>query len=236
MAARASRRHSGEPAALSAPALDEKRVQVPGVRAPRPLLSAERARDLTARQRQIIDDLEARVVRGEVADRTMAEIAAMVNCSLRTLYGIAKSKEELVLTVVDRRLQRIGRAAIAAMQPEMTPLEALRVYLRAVNQAVQPTTAEFARDFADLPGSARLLGAHEAYVIAVVKSLLDSAIADKQIAPVDTAAVAHVLGRLGREFSRPELIEVVAATPKQTADAITDVILRGLGESRPRKL
>jgi AcrR family transcriptional regulator len=214
---------------LSAPAIDRERGRV---RAPRPLLSAERERRLTARQRQIIDDLEALVVRGDVADKTMADLAALVNCSLRTLYGIARGKDDLVLTVVDRRLQRIGRAAIAAMQPAMKPLEALRVYLRAVNEAVQPTTAEFARDFADLPGSARLLGAHQAYVIAVVHSLLDGAIAAGEIASVDAAAIAHVLGGLGREFSKPELIEIIAATPKQTADAITDVILRGLASGK----
>ncbi len=228
MVARPSRAHPRNATTLSAPAIDQKQVQLAGVRAPRPLLSAERERRLSERQRQIIDDLEELVVRGQVAEKTMAEIAAMVNCSLRTLYGIAKSKDELLLTIFDRRLQRIGRGAIAAIEPAMQPLEALRVYLRAVNEAVQPTTAEFARDFADVPGSSRLFDAHEGYVIAVVRSLLDRAIAGKQIAKVDSAATAHILGGLGREFSRPEVIDVIANSPKQTADAVADVILRGL--------
>jgi AcrR family transcriptional regulator len=198
------------------------------VRAPKPLLPPETERRLTARQRQLLDQLEELVAAERLADLTMAEIAAEVNCSLRTLYGISPSKEELVLTVVDRRLNRIGRTAIGSLDASLSPLAALRAYLRAANEAVQPETAAFSRDFAGIPGAERLLDAHERYVIAVTQSLLDDAVAEGQIRPVDTASIARVLGGLGREFARPELAEVVAASPKATADAIAEIILRGL--------
>lgn len=205
-----------------------RRLRFPGVRAPKPLLPPETERRLTARQRQLLDQLEELVAAERLADLTMAEIAAEVNCSLRTLYGISPSKEELVLTVVDRRLNRIGRTAIGSLDASLSPLAALRAYLRAANEAVQPETAAFSRDFAGIPGAERLLDAHERYVIAVTQSLLDRALAEGQIRPVDTASIAHVLGGLGREFARPELAEVAAAPPKPTADAIAEIILRGL--------
>ena len=104
------------------------RLRFPGVRAPKPLLSPETERGLTARQLEVLDELEGIVALGGLADLTMAEIAAELNCSLRTLYGIAPSKEALVLAVVDRRLRRIGRAAIATLEASMSPLEALRAY------------------------------------------------------------------------------------------------------------
>jgi AcrR family transcriptional regulator len=204
------------------------RLRLPGVRPPRPLLSAETERQLTGRQRQVLDALEGLVVGEGLADLTMAEIAARVNCSLRTLYEIAPSKDELFLTVVDRRLHRIGRRAIASLDAALSPLDALRAYLEATNEAVQPATATFSRDFADVPGAQRLLDAHEGYVMAVTQSLLDRAVAEGQIPPVDIPPLAHVLGGLGREFSRPELAELTAASPKATADAITEIILRGL--------
>jgi hypothetical protein len=63
----------------------------------------------------------------------------------------------------------------------------------------------------------------------VTRSLLDRAIAARDVSPVDSAALAHVLGGLGRELSRPDVAESsVASTPKEAADEITDVILRGL--------
>jgi catechol 2,3-dioxygenase-like lactoylglutathione lyase family enzyme len=43
--------------------------------------------------------------------------------------------------------------------------------------------------------------------------------------------VAHVLGSLGREFSRPEVMPVIAGSPKETADALAEILLRGLEAS-----
>lgn len=213
---------------MSAPEATRARARFPGVRAPRPLLPPERERRLTERQRQVLDELESLVADEELAELTMADIAARVNCSLRTLYGISPSKDELLLAVVDRRLHRIGRKAIAALDASLSPLAAVRAYLEAANEAVQPTTVAFARDFADLPGAKRLLDAHEDYLIAVTRSLLDRAVAEGEIAPVDTAALAHVLGGLGRDFSRGDLADSVARSPKESADAVTEILLRGL--------
>jgi len=203
-------------------------ARFPGVRPPRPLLAPETEQKLTDRQRQVLDALEALVVRGGLAELTMAEITAHVNCSLRTLYGLSPSKDELVLTVVDRRLHRIGRAAIKSLDPDLSPLHGLRRYLQAANEAVQPTTAAFARDLAAVPGAKRLLDAHEGYVIAVTQRLLERAVDEGQIRPVDTASVAHVLGSLGREFSRPDVAELAESAPKARADCMTEIILRGL--------
>jgi AcrR family transcriptional regulator len=214
---------------MSLPETMPARLRFPGVRAPRPLLAPEDERRLTPRQREVLGELEALVVGGGFADLTMAQIAARVNCSLRTLYGIAPSKDALVLVAVDRRLRRIGRRAIGAAEASRSPLASLRAYLGAANEAVQPTAVAFAREFAGVPGAQRLLDAHEAYVVAVTRSLLERAVAEGEIERVDAAAVAHVLGGLGREFARPEVANsVVSTTPKRTADAVVEIILRGL--------
>jgi AcrR family transcriptional regulator len=205
-----------------------ERLRFPGLRAPKPLLSAETERQLSARQLGLLDELEERVAKGGLAQLTMADIAKEMNCSLRTLYGIAPSKDELVLAVVDRRLRRIGRTAIETLVDSMEALEALRTYLAAANEAVQPEAVAYADELAHVRGVQRLLDAHEGYVTAVTQRLLDRAVEAGAIAPVDTASIAHVLGGLGREFTRPSVAEQAADSPKRTADAITEILLRGL--------
>jgi len=205
-----------------------ERVRFPGVRAPKPLLSREAEQQLSERQLEVLDRLEAELVGAGLGDLPMAEIAGRVGCSLRTLYGIAPSKDELLLTVVDRRLRRIGRRAIGGLDPDASPLALLRAYLRAANEAVAPESLVLSKDLAHVAGASRLISAHEAYLVAVAQSLLDRAVAHGEIAGVDTAAVAHVLGGLGREFARPDVAETVHGSPKETADAITELILRGL--------
>lgn len=208
-------------------------MRFPGVRAPKPLLSREAESQLSARQTELLDELEAKLTQEGLGERTMAEIAASVGCSLRTLYAIAPSKDELLLTLTDRRLHRIGRAAIEALDPEVPPLEALRTYLRIANEAVRPQTLTLSTDVGRVTGATRLIDAHETYLTAVVQSLLDRAVAEGEIGEVDTAAVAHVLGGLGREFARLDVAELVRGTPNETADALTELIIRGLLDPRP---
>jgi len=207
-------------------------MRFPGVRAPKPLLSREAEGQLSARQLELLDELEAALLGEGLADLTMAEIATLLGCSLRTLYGIAPSKEELLLSVVDRRLHRIGRSAIEALEASMPPLDALRAYLRTANEAVQPEAVAMSANLGKVAGAGRLVSSHETYLIAVTQNLLDRAVAAGQIPPVDTAAVAHVLGSLGREFARPDVAAIAQASPKETADAISELILQGLRATR----
>jgi AcrR family transcriptional regulator len=168
-----------------------------------------------------------------LAGVTMAEIARRMNCSLRTLYGIAPSKDELVMAVVDRRLHRIGREAMGALDLDGSPLTRLRAYLQAANRAVQPTTAAFSRDFAKDPAAQRVVGGHAAYVVAITQALLDEAISEGQIEAMDTVALAHILGGLGAEFSRPDVGEIIRGSAKDAADFVAELILTGLVRGDP---
>jgi AcrR family transcriptional regulator len=197
---------------------------------PTPVLSREREQALSARQREILDQLGALFDDG-FADLTMAELAARLSCSLRTLYELAPSRDELVLIVVDRNLWRIGRTAAGALGQEMAPLDALRAYLQAATVAVSGTTPAFARDLAAVPAAQRLNDAHSDYLVAVTRCLLDVAVERGEVADVDTGAIARVMAGLGRDLSRPEVISTLRSSPKEAADAAVDVILRGLRRS-----
>jgi AcrR family transcriptional regulator len=213
---------------LSAEPTRHQRLHMKGVRAPQPLLPPESERRLTPRQREILDELQDLAVEEGFAELTMAQLAARVNCSLRTLYELAPRKDELLLIVTDRRLHQVGRVAMSALEPDMDPLSALRAYLRAATTAVGPTTEALARDLAAVPGAGRLINEHGNYVIAVTERLLEHSLAAGLIQPVDTAALALILGGLGGFFSRPQIIPLIGASPKQTSDAIMEIILRGL--------
>lgn len=210
--------------------LHERLAAVPR---PRPVLSRTRERSLTARQREILDQLGGLFDAG-FASLTMAEIARRLSCSLRTLYELAPSRDELVLMVVDRNLWRIGRTAAGALDADMAPLDALRAYLDAANMAVAGTTTGFARDLAMVPAAQRLNDAHSEYIVAVTRCLLDVAVEGGDIEPVDTAAMARVMAGVGRDFARPEVLATLQSPPKEAADHVVDVILRGLPRPQAR--
>ena len=202
--------------------------RIPSVPAPKRRLSPDAERTLTQRQLEILDALEQWVLRGGSADVTMAEIARQMGCSLRTLYAIAPSKDELVLIILDLRLHRFGREAVRALELEASPLARLRAYLRATNLALQPTAEAFLRDFARVRGVSALNASHADYIVAITGALLEEAVAAREIAPVNTRAIAFVLGRLGADFARARQADVVRGSPQRTADEAAEIILNGL--------
>ena len=212
---------------MSAVVVDEMRRRLGAVRRPRPIMSRDRERALTERQRQLLDQME-RLFAGGFATLTMAELAARLNCSLRTLYALAPSRDELVLVVVDRNLWRVGRAAREAVDEDLEPLDAVRAYLEAATVAVSGWTEAFARDLAAVPAAQELEEGHNEYLFDVTRTLLDLAVERGEIANVDTAAIARVLAGLGRFFSRPRVISTLESSPKEAADEVVDLVLRGL--------
>ncbi|MGQ0830935.1 MAG: TetR/AcrR family transcriptional regulator [Microthrixaceae bacterium] len=206
---------------------DETQRRLRAVPRPKPILGRQRELELTNRQRQILDEMED-LVAGGFAELTMAELAARLNCSLRTLYALAASRDELVLVVIDRSLWRIGRQARDAIGEDLAPLDAIRAYLEAATVAVSGWTEGFARDLAAVPAAQHLQDDHNEYLFAVTRTLLDLAVERRDIAPVDTAAVARVLAGLGRFFSGPAVIPTLRSSPKEAADEVVDLIIGGL--------
>lgn len=201
--------------------------EVPG---PTPVLGREHERALTDRQRDVLDQL-GRLFDGGFADLTMADMASSLNCSLRTLYELAPSREQLVLTVIDRNLWRVGRSAMGAIDDDRGPLETIRTYLEAANVAVAGTTTPFARDMAAVPAAQQLSDDHSDYLVTVTRCLLDMAVERGEIPDVDTAAVARVMASLGRDFALAQVFATLRSSPKEAADALLGIIMRGLTTS-----
>lgn len=196
--------------------------------APEPLLDHDQETVLSDRQRELLAQLEDLVNEG-FERLTMAEIASRLNCSLRTLYELAPSRDELVLLVLDRSLFRIGHAARAAIKGLDDPLEAVRAFMSATNVAVAEWTEEFARDIVTVRPAQRLAERHENHQLEVTKALLDQAAASGQIDPgVDTTAVARTIVGLGRQFFHRRVRRTISTTPKAAADQVVDLIIAGL--------
>ncbi len=197
------------------------------VKGPRPLLSRDAEAALTDRQRKLLEQLHDAFADG-FAHLTMGDMAKAASCSLRTLYELAPSKDDLVRLVVDHRLWRVGRAATAAIGDDMEPLDAIRSHLHAAHLAIADSTEAFAVDSANDPGTDEISRAHARYLTDVTRALLDRAVADGSIAAVDTAAVARVLANVGADFAGPAVLPTLDTSPRAAADELVEVVLRGL--------
>ena len=91
----------------------------------------------TKKHHDTIEDLEKLLEKG-VPNLTMSEIASRLKISLRTLYEIAPSKDQLILMTMDKILIKLGKFALDSVSEIQSPIEKLEQYLFIVNQAVGP--------------------------------------------------------------------------------------------------
>lgn len=202
------------------------------VRLPRPLLSRRAEERLGPRHREVLDQLEALFLRQGFAAFTVRELAAGVGCSRRTLYELAPSKDELVLLVLDRFLHRVGRSALAAIDPDAPAADQIRAYFRGGIELQRQTTV-FAEDLADEPAARRLLDRHFRYVMAVVEQLVRRGVERGELRPVNPAVVAALLAGSGLYLNQPEVAADLGVPQSDVTDEVLDLVLRSLEPGRP---
>jgi AcrR family transcriptional regulator len=203
-----------------------------GVRTPRPTLDRRREAELTDRQKQIIDNLVT-IFDDGFADLTMATLAKALKCSLRTLYELATTRDEIMLIGVEQYLWNVGRLARDSITDDMSALEALRAYLHHVTDSVDSTSEAFSRDIELVPAVSTVIERHNQYVFDVTCALLELATENGEIFPIDVHALGVVLAGLGWMFTRAEIKPLLAGTPKVAADAVVDIIIQGLQADVP---
>ena len=181
----------------------------------------------TKRQIEIMDALEAMLQKG-VPDLTMSEFAKKLKISLRTLYEIAPSKDELILMTMNNILVKLGKLAIDSVANINSPIKKLEKYLFIVNQAVGPKFDTFIKDIENIKGSQKMADYHENFIKNYTKNLLKESILKKEIKSIDVSAFAILLGGIGREFLKEKNKKTINMSPEESANSITKIILNGI--------
>lgn len=182
---------------------------------------------LTSRHHEIINLLEKMLEKG-IPDLTMSELASKLKISLRTLYEIAPSKDQLITMTIDNILRRLGKDALDEISTIQSPFKKLQKYLSKVNQAVGPKFDKFMKDLSNVSGSSAMADYHEDFITGYIEKLLNDALKAKEIRKIDTRAFAILLGGIGREFSKEKNRISIDVSPEQSANSITRVILDGI--------
>ena len=190
-------------------------------------LTNKRTKIYTKKHHETIEDLEKLLEKG-VPDLTMSEIASKLKISLRTLYEIAPSKDQLILMTMDIILKRLGKHALDSVSNIQSPIEKLEQYLIIVNQAVGPKFNIFLKDIEKINGSKKMADYHENFISNYTQKLLDDAVKINEIKKIDTKAFSILLGGIGREFLKEKNRFLISNSPEESANSITSIILNGI--------
>jgi len=189
-------------------------------------LNVKRQENFTKRHHEIIQDLEEMLEKG-VPDLTMSQIASSLKISLRTLYEIAPSKDELIIMITDSILRKHGKHALESISDIKSPLKKLEKYLFTVNQVVGPKFNAFFNDIEKIKGLEEIVDYHANFITNLTEELLNQSIEKKEIQYIDSKAFSILLGGIGREFIK-EKNKLSESSPEESANSITGIILNGI--------
>ena len=186
--------------------------------------------ELTSKHIQVIEEFEKLLEIG-ISGLTMADIAAKLKVSLRTLYEIAPSKEHLITATMNRVLTNIGQEASASIKGIQSPLSKLKMYIEIGYAAVGPRIKKFSSDISKVRGVEEMLDYHRDYFVARIEELLDEAIEYNEIEDTDTHVVAIALGGFPVLLSDYFFLEKkteLKNTHEASAHLVADLILDSL--------
>lgn len=197
--------------------------------APRPLLSRSAEARLGPRQHDVLEQLETIFLDSGFSSLTIADLAAGVGCSRRTLYEIAPSRDQLVLVVLDRFLHKKGRSALDSIDPTDSFDRQIRAYLGGGVKFVWH--APLADDLADDAPARRLVDRHYRFVMTVIERLVSLGIDTGEFRPVNPAIVAAAITGASLFIDEPDMTERLGITRTDTIEQILDLVLPSITAS-----
>lgn len=188
----------------------------------------------TERQQEILAGIETIILQEGFAHLSVGDLTARLHCSRRTLYELAESKDELVLIVLDRLLQRMGRQAHRTLRQVQDPAERVRAFMAAATMEIRSISLVFAEDIESHGPARRLFAAHYEFATSVLTSVIEDGIRQGAFRDVSALLVSQALDAAIARLQQPDVLRRLRTTEAEAFTEVLSVILDGLAV-RPRR-
>lgn len=188
--------------------------------------SAER--QLTARQAQLLDQLEELFLREGFARFTLEDLAVRLRCSKTTLYALADSKEQLAVRVVRHFFRRATAEVEAGAAGEEDPARRVTAYLEAVARALTPASRAFRRDLEAFPPGRAVYEHNTAVAAQRVSELVAEGVAAGRFRAVHPALVADTVTTLVLRIGRGDTARATGLDDAAAYRELAALLLHGI--------
>jgi len=160
-------------------------------------------------------------------DLQMSDLAARLNCSKSTLYAIAPSKEQLLVTVVRRFFQRATERVEKAVDPSAPAIDRIGAYLNAVATELAPASPQFFADLERFAPAGEIYRQNTRIAASRVQDLVMEA------APgIDPKFLGAVAGQVMESIHRGDVRATTGLDDSAAFHALAELIVAGVAGNR----
>ncbi len=185
-------------------------------------------RVLTARQAQLLDQLEELFLAEGFARFTLEDLALRLRCSKTTLYALAGSKEQLAVRVVRHFFRRATADVEARTAGEDDPARRVTAYLEAVARALTPASRAFRRDLEAFPPGRAVYEHNTAVAAERVTTLIAGGVAAGVFRAVHPALVADTVTTLMLRIGRGDTARATGLDDAAAYRELAALLLHGI--------
>jgi AcrR family transcriptional regulator len=185
------------------------------------------------RTSRLLDDLESIVLHEGFLHLRTDDLAKRLRCSKRTLYRLARTREELFELVIEKWLTRIREDGLQAIRSAKDVHSAVTGYLNAAVRDTRDASPTFVRDLARFPAGTRRLMLHQKKRIAGLEKLIDEGVRTGVFRGVHARLVAEVLLVAVARIVDPDLLSGCDLTMSQAFGELYDIFEYGLTPAPP---
>ena len=181
-----------------------------------------------ARREELLTELTDVFLAEGFAAFSIAALAERLRCSKSTLYLVASSKEQIVVTTVRSFFRRAAERIEARVAAAADPVERIRRYLDGVAAELDPVTDAFYADLQAFPPAAEVYRENTLIAARRVEQLVADGVAAGVLRPVHTPFVGAAVTQVMAAIQRGDVADATGLTDARAYRELADLVLNGL--------
>jgi AcrR family transcriptional regulator len=158
----------------------------------------------------------------------MGDLAARLRCSRSSLYGLAGSKEQIIVTAVRRYFRRAEERIEARVAEEPDLGRRLAVSLDAVARELAPASSRFYADLAEYPPAREVYEDNSRRAAQRMYDIVQAGIGGGRLRAVDARFVGEVIAEVMAAIQSGRIEAATGLDDSAACRALGELVYRGL--------
>ena len=181
-----------------------------------------------ARRAELLDELVTVFLAEGFATFTLDDLARRLHCSKTTLYGIAASKEQLVVAAVKRFFQQATAAVEHEASAPADHRDRISAYLLTVAAQLQPASPAFFADVAAFAPAREIYERNTRAAAARVQQLVSDGVAAGTVRPVHASFVGVAVAAVMSAIHRGDVTVATGLDDAAAYRELADLVVTGI--------